>query len=755
MQHKWKILQSAWQYPSKLASVVNEFGLLDLTAAILARRGYSTEASARSFLSPDYYHPALPESLPDLEHAAERIVDAYRKNERILLWGDIDTDGLTATAVVFEALNAAGMEVYYHIPERHGIHVETLREICQSVKPAVLLSCDTGTSAHAAANFVRDSHIDFLVADHHQLPPSLPPVHALVNPKRLLTPHPLEHLSGVGVAFLLVQHVYEKLGKSRELNLFSDLIALGIVADVVPLLADTRYLVQQSLKALRVSNRPALIALAEISDHPLSYVTENEIGFDFVPRLNSFGRLSHADNGFKLLTTRNAGEARILAAQADALNQKRRLLTRQIRQAVQEQIQKDTTLLNWSALVLENPHWEAGVISEAANQLAEEYERPVVLLVSGANETASGSVRAFGGFNVLTALDAVSDLLITFGGHEQAAGMSILVENIPAFRRRFSNALSSQQISPREIEIEGILSLSEVTLDAARNLEKLAPFGVGNLRPVFLAQDVQLVRSAKIGRDDQHRRLTVRESGGENTSVLWWNSSEQPLPEGTFELAYQIAPVIQEGQYELQITFVDWVQTRPPEVKPLSQIELIDCRESLDLPAMKVNEPSLVIWAEGYPRRDSPGLPFSELTPAEALLIYTAPFHLKILQAALKRVRPSRVYLFAEMPALNNPDELLSALVALLKAALEKMEGRIDIRQIAERLAQPEETIRLALENLADFVEIDWLTRSSAQIRAVHPIGSVKISPKLQQAIEETAAYRRYFRRAPTGNLLE
>ncbi|MBZ0306219.1 MAG: DHH family phosphoesterase, partial [Anaerolineae bacterium] len=552
--------------------------------------------------------------------------------------------------------------------------------------------------------------------------------------------HPLEHLSAVGVVFLLVQQLYERLQKAHELNRFLDWVALGLVADAVPLVADVRYLVQRGLKTLQSSKRPGLAALAETAGLDLSKVTEKEIGFDFAPRLNAFGRLSSAENGFKLLLTRHESEARILAAQADALNQKRRLLTRQIRQAAQEQIQKDPALLSWSALVLENPHWEGGVVGAAATQLTEEYQRPVVLLVSGENETASGSVRGWGGYNVLAALEAVSDLLLSFGGHEQAAGLSLLTENMPAFRRRFSNALEAQTRTAQATEADGILPLTHATLDLARNLEKLAPFGNGNPRPIFLAREVQLVRSAKIG--EQHRRLTVREAGGDTYSVLWWNSSDKELPEGTFELAYQITPVIQDGRYELQITFVDWEQTRPPEIKPLSQIEWIDCRQSFSLEAIQQKESSLVIWAEGYSHRESPGVPFSELEPADALLIYTAPSNLKILQAAIKRVKPQRIYIYGEMPPLSEPDEILSAVAALLKT-------EVEIRQVAERLAQPEDTIRLVVEHLP----VEWPTRSTVRIQG--RVDKMKISPRLIQAIEETAAYRRYFRRTEIGNLVE
>lgn len=748
-----KTKQDSFQVPAKLATIVRQFELSDITASILARRGFTTETSAQAFLNPDFYRPALPDAIPDLARASERLQQAYQKKARLLIWGDIDTDGLTATALMTDALTSLGMDVHAHIPERHGIYIENLKTVVQEIRPQLLISCDTGSMAHTAANFAREAKIDFIVTDHHQLTAKLPDVYALVNPKRLPVHHPLENLSGVGVVFLLLQHLYENLNKSHELNRFLDFVALGLVADNVVLTADTRYLVQRGLQTLKYSKRAGVIALAEISKLDLAHVTEEDIRFDFAPRLNSFGRLNKADSGFKLLKTKDAGEARILAAQADAFNQKRRLMSRQLQQAIYEQVQHDPSLLQWKALVLENRNWEGGVIGAAANQIAEAFERPTVLLTSNEREIAAGSVRSFGGYNILAALESTADLLISYGGHEEAAGVSLLLENVPAFRRRFSNAIIAQKPADEryEVEAEGVLPLASATLDLARNLEKLAPFGIGNPRPIFIARDVQLIRSAKIGRDDQHRRLTVREPNGENVSVLWWNSSEQELPEGTFELAYQIAPVIQDGRYELQITFVDWAQTRPPEVKPLSQIQLIDCRESFNIDEIKAKEPSLSIWAEGYSRRDAPGFPLSELEPAEALLIYTAPPNTALFQQAIKQVKPNRLYIYGEIPSLNEPDEIIAALYALLRST----DAKMGVAQLAERLAQSGEVIQLGLENLAEVVELEWRNRRELQIKAIHPLPKIKLLPKFKRVIEETAAYRRYFRRAKLENLLE
>ncbi len=740
-----------WQAPSFLGE---KFGLSEITAAILAGRGFSTESSAQAFLNPDFYRPALPESLRDLACASQRLQKAVYQKERVLLWGDIDTDGLTATALLAEALSTLGADLKIHIPQRHGIQLEPLRELCTDFRPAVLIACDTGSQAHVAARFALESNIDFIILDHHQLPDKLPPAYALVNPQRQPVPRGLENLSAVGVVFLLVQHLYAHFQKTKELPHFGDLVALGLVADAVPLMADNRYWVQKGLQTLKNSQRLGLLALAQVSNVDLAHLTERDIMFDFAPRLNAFGRLSRAHDGLNLLMTQDAGEARILAAQADAYNQKRRLMTRQLKQAIHEQIQHDPTLLQWQALVLENTRWEGGVLSAVANQIAETFERPVVLLASS-NEIASGSARSFGAYNILAALDSTSDLLISYGGHEHAAGVSLLLENIPIFRRRLHNALTAQKIDsvPYEREVEGILPLERATLDLARDLEKLAPFGVGNPAPIFLARAVHLVRSAKIGRDDQHRRLTVREPASGNYSVLWWNSSELPMPEGTFDLAYQIAPVREDDRYELQITFVDWEQIAPPEVKPLSQLIWVDCRENFNLAAIKTQATDLVIWAEGYSRRESVGLPLSELTPSENLLIYTAPASAKNLQTAAQRVQPQKIYVYGELPVLSEPEEILSAMVGLLRVTYEKMDGVTDITQLAERLAQSNEVILAGIENLA--LQAEWQTRNRFKILALPTADKIKIMPKFKRLVEESAAYRRYFRRAELEKLLE
>jgi len=742
MRNIWKITHLDGEPPA----FAQQLALAPEVARLLTQRGITSTEAARAFLDPAHYPPAPSSALPDLLQATERIQKAIHNNETILIWGDFDVDGVCAAVILYETLSQLGAKVHVHIAQRHGIALETLRPLCTELRPALFITCDTGTNAKYAVDYTNTIGVDTIITDHHALPNELPPAFALINPKRLPFQHPQQTLSGAGVAFLLAAQLIASPNP--------ELVGLGLVADVAELVADTRYWLQKSLASLRTTQRLGLVALAKVAEVDLTHLTADDIAFRLAPRLNAFGRLDDPTKVLRLLTTRNPAEANSLAAEANALNQQRQLITRQISAAARDQIEKDPSLLGWSALVLANPHWEGGVIGAAAAALAREYGRPVALLVPGETST-SGAVRSAEGYDVTAALAEVRDMLLTFGGHASAAGFSLATDALPAFRRRFSSAISEQQPdqNANELLIHAQLAPQHLTLAFAQQLEQLAPFGNGNPRPVFVTHGLSYVRSAKIGRTGQHRRLTLRDSTDQEKTVLWWNSNGLETPSGTIDLAYQIAPVFRDGEQELQITLVDWQPVTHAESPAPTPPQLIDCRTALDLDALRVQEPDLIIWAEGYSQSQNPGVPLSALTPAAALLIHTAPPSPAQLTKAIQKVQPQRIYVYGEAPPYDNAQKIAEATAALLRAALQNYQGVIKLAQIAERTAHTPETIKLALAALGDSIEITWQSKFTLRvIRADQPPQVQNTS--LEKASAEAAAYRRFFRRAELDNLL-
>ena len=355
--------------PAEMTALV---GGHPLVAQTLARRGIHTPEAARSFLDPDHYQPASPTELPGLAAAASRLAGAVQQHESICVWGDFDVDGQTATTVLVSTLRALGAEVTFHIPvrdrESHGVNLPVLREIiARGVK--VILTCDTGITAHEAADNACQQGVDFIITDHHDLPPTLPEAVAIVNPKLLPDNHALGTLPGVGVAYKLAEELCNLMRPlSFQASSLVDLAALGIVADIAVQTGEARYLVQRGLEMLRKTDRPGLKALMESAELNPAWMTEEHIGFVIAPRMNALGRLADANLSVEFLTTQDLGRARVIATMLEGLNARRQLLTSQVFQAAQAQIEREPALLDDPVLVLWQPSWPAGVIGIVASR---------------------------------------------------------------------------------------------------------------------------------------------------------------------------------------------------------------------------------------------------------------------------------------------------------------------------------------------------------------------------------------------------
>lgn len=726
---------------------------------ILHTRGITDEQDLAPFLSPQYYNPTLPSALPDLDRAVYLLETLLRQSTpQILIWGDFDVDGQTATTLLTEALTFLGAQVSYHIPDRqresHGVHLNSLRPLLETHQPDLLLICDTGSAHHEAIEYAKSWGITVIIADHHELSDTLPPADALINPQRLNdTHHPLHTLSGVGVSYLLIQALFQKMGHNRESRQFLDLVALGLVADLVELVKDTRYLVQLGLNALRTTNRSGLIALCQLVEVDLAHVTEQDISFKIAPALNALGRLDTASKAVDLLTTRDSARAQILAQEAVTLNRQRRNLTSQVLASAQEQIEHDPTLLNWDALVLYSPNWHSGIVGIVAAQLAEQYQKPTALLVVNSEGGARGSLRSIAGYHVGQALAAASDILLSHGGHELAGGLAVDADHLPLLRRRLSQAFAATYHPPTTpaLSSDAELKLERLSLDFAHQVRRLAPFGAGNPLPVFMTPNVKLASVAKIGKDNQHRRLTVQDADGYRQTILWWHSAAETMPSGRFNIAYTFDVSTYQDAPQVQAIFQHWVQIEPPTPDPIASAEVIDCRQESYLADIHQQEPSLMVWAEGFASKKSPGLPLSELTPADALVVYTAPARYSYLIQAVEQVHPQRVYIIGTVPPIPDLKAFITLLQGLLRIIIDQHNGETSITQLRERLATTDKAIRLGLKQLAPQAIIG--SRGKVTLTETDLNNGVDWSA-LQTELHEIEAYRRYIMRVNIEQLL-
>ncbi len=742
-----------------------------LVAEILARRGITDPREARAFLDPAYYQPALPTTLPDLEIAAGRLLEAVCRHERILVWGDFDVDGQTSTALLVDALRELKADVDYHIPNRlehgHGVQVEVLQAyLKQGVD--VVLTCDTGIAALDAAEAVRKADATLLITDHHALPPVLPRAFAVVNPQHLPEGHSLRGLPGVGVAYKLMQQLHVLAGREGETQHFLDLVALGIVADVAIQRHDTRYLLQMGIEQLRYPKRIGLQALMRTAQVDPLNLSSDTIGYQIGPRLNALGRLGDAALAVELLTTHDEAQALQIAAHLELLNNQRKQVEDQIYAAAQEQVEKDSALLDFEALVLGGVHWHPGVIGIVASRLVEQYHRPVVLLQISEGQFARGSARSVPGVDIGAAIAANAHLLESYGGHPGAAGVTLDPDLIPQFRRQLSDTVGETRDHrlPSGIRIDAMVPFADLSMELADELNRLAPFGEGNPPIHLMTSELHLVKHMPFGVGNKHRRMTVEDQKGIAQVVTWWRGGEHPLPAEFLDLIYIPRINDYKGRRSLQL---EWVASRPVPgitVETGPRYEVIDLRGTT-APEAIIEMEGAYVWAEGI----VPGqLPFmgetirarDQLAPCKALLIWTAPPGPQELEQALEKTRASKIFVVAQHIPEASPAGFLKRLAGLVKYAQRVYDGRVSVLQLAGVTAQREITVREGLEWLVARGQIDirWTDGDKAiLLPGSQSSGAGRELEPLQDAIRallaESSAFRAYFQHAELNMFFE
>lgn len=736
----------------------------------LHQRGFRSTESIAGFLSPDHYHPTPPTVIPDIEGAAMLLDESIRTNAKILIWGDFDVDGQTATTMLVEGLRLLGATVIYHIPDRvedsHGVQVEKLAPLIDQEIPDLLLICDTGSAENVGVEYAKSKRIPVIISDHHEISDPPPPADYLVNPLRLPESHPMRTLSGAGVSFLLLRVLFELRGRPGDVNRFLDLLALGLVADVVDLVGDTRYWLQRGLAALRGTQRPGILAICQQFMLNPAYLSAQDIGFKIAPVLNSLGRLASADMAVELLSTSDMPKAVALAAEARTLNEQRKLITDQMTKSALDMVENDPSLLNWEALVLSSPNWNGGIVGIVAARLSEKYEKPVALLVESDDGSARGSIRAVPGYHVSHALEATADILDKFGGHELAGGLSVPAAHLPKLRRLLSESFkkTAQPVTEALRPIAATLPLERLTLDFAYQLQRLEPFGQGNPMPLFASARVQVASSAKLGRTEKHRRLTLQDIDGVRRPFFWWNSGDLPQLDGVLDVVYSVTISRFKETEEVQLTLEDYVQIIPADPESVTDLQqMIDWRQldsTVALATIARDEPDCQIWAEGLAAKESPGVTRGQVQRATALLIYTAPPSQSVLSDVLNQVNPQRVYYLGTPPPIKDSTEFLQTLYGLLNTVIRSMKGETSLQQLAERLATTESLVEVALQfmRLRRPVAIDVGKRGKVRVREIEQVVSTdhetveQLYRRFEYAWQEIAAYRRFLARVKLEN---
>lgn len=495
-----------------------------LTASVLLNRGITSAQEADVFVGQPI-DAADPFALQGMGVAVERLVRALEGDEPIVVYGDFDVDGICATALLVETLNALGGNVRHYIPRRveegYGLLDEALRDLANA-GVALILTVDCGIRSIDEVDLARSLGMDVVITDHHAVGPRLPAAVAAINPKRTDDRSMYRQLSGVGVAYRLAQALLRSCGNGKSTRNPSglvaedllDLVALGTVADMVPLTGENRSLVRLGLERINRAVRPGIGALMQRAGLDAGAVDAEAIGFGLGPRINAAGRLDSADTAYELLMARSSARATDLAQQLDAFNRKRQELTREFvnRGRPEARIQVASSPL----VFVEAPDLPLGMIGLIAGRLADEFYRPAVVVRRG-EEFSRGSARSIDEFHVTNALDQCADLLVKHGGHAAAAGFTVKSDRLGALEERLrelaAKELEGTELAPK-VEIDVEVDLAQVSEGLIEELNLLEPYGCGNDRPTFLSRDVRVLENRRVGRGGNHLKLTLLAGNG-------------------------------------------------------------------------------------------------------------------------------------------------------------------------------------------------------------------------------------------------
>jgi single-stranded-DNA-specific exonuclease len=522
-----------WQHmPCDEAQAATLAAALDVhptIARLLCLRGFSDPELAFRFLNPSLEHLHDPFRLADMDRAVPRLERALAQREKIAIHGDYDVDGITSTVILRRALEMLGGDVIHFLPERmrdgYGLQPAAIERLhAQGVR--LIVSVDCGIRAAEAAERARDLGVDLIITDHHEPEGTLPAALAVINPKRTDCTYPDKYLAGVGVALKVVQALCDRAGKGKWLPAFVKIAAIGTLADVVPLVGENRVIARNGLQSL--SKGPHAIGLRALLDAcGLSGKTIDSyhVGFMIAPRVNAAGRMSTPDIAARLLLATDEAmehEARALAQQLCDENLKRQTEEAELVAQAKKAIETDPAVGAHNVLVVGGYGWHRGVIGIAASKLVDTYHKPsIVLSIDG--EVAHGSCRSIPDFDILGALEHCSDVFVKFGGHKQAAGLTMEAARVPEFRARINayadDVIEPDQLRPR-LRIDAPLSLKGITHDLVRGLDLLGPFGLANPRPVFHASGVEIVDGPRTIKE-RHLKMTFAQEGRRFRAIAW------------------------------------------------------------------------------------------------------------------------------------------------------------------------------------------------------------------------------------------
>ena len=561
MKYNWELKSSDLRQVEKLAQ---EADLPLAISAVLYNRNFTTPQAISDFFNPnidDLYNPFL---LKDMDKAVDRIQKALINKEKVMIYGDYDVDGTTATSLLYLFLHEIGLNAFYYIPDRekegYGLSKNGV-DVALQQQVQLIITCDCGINAFEEISYANSQGIDLIVTDHHEPAEALPQAYAILNPKRGDDTYPFKELCGAGVAFKMLQAFSMSNNIPLEkLYRHLDLVAIGTAADIVPILDENRILVSKGLEYLTTTNKVGVNSLLKTAGFTNKMLNVVNIVFGLAPRLNAAGRLGEATRAVKLLTSFDQDEAQQLASLLDQENRTRQNIEKDTIDQAILQLNAIHNIKKDKIFVLSSPDWHQGVIGIVASKLKEMYNRPVVM-ISFQNGCGKGSARSIPDFDLYKAFTACADLLDNYGGHKMAAGLTISNVKLPAFRDRIMD-LANQQITDEmlnpSLQIECEIQFSEINSRTMEYLHKIAPFGPGNMRPIFVGRNLSVTGLPRIV-GENHLKFKVSQNKMVIKAIGWklGNYYDLLISNRPLDMAFVIEENEWNGKIDIQLNIKD------------------------------------------------------------------------------------------------------------------------------------------------------------------------------------------------------
>lgn len=566
----WKLTES--DLPDEFLKLSKKYKLDTLVAQILWQRGIRAEEEIQAYLNPDLQQLHDPFLLHDMEKAVQRILTAIENGQNILIYGDYDADGMTASSVMKSALDELGAEVQVYLPNRftdgYGPNLDVYKYFIQNEDIELIITVDNGVAGHEAIAYAQSQNVDVIVTDHHSMPEVLPEAFAIVHPEHPESNYPFRYLAGVGVAFKVATALLDYIPSDML-----DLVAIGTIADMVSLTDENRILVSHGLKVLANTERAGLMELMRLSGTDFEKVNEETIGFQIAPRLNALGRLDDPNPAIELLTGWDEEVAAEIAQMIDEKNSERKVIVENIfNQAL-------TMITDEPVQILHHKDWHKGVLGIVAGRLLEQFHKPIIMLAEEEG-ILRGSARSIESFNIFEALNEHRELFMAFGGHKQAAGMTFDLENVEAIKQVMLDFIQENDIDMSEkssLEVQGSLQFDEISLETIRSLEKLSPYGMDNPKPHFLLTDYQVEQARSMGKDNSHLKLKLVQNGQALDAVYFGHGAESlEFEQSDTELVGTLSSNTWNGTTTVQLMVAD---------ARVNGVELLDIRSrQVELP---------------------------------------------------------------------------------------------------------------------------------------------------------------------------